>query len=179
MRVSLLIALLTLIYSSFSEAGFYLGGVGSRLNVDYQNVKIDGSITNTNGSVELIGMSLGYVQMSPGNFGYELGFQILGTNSQNLNPDPSWGTPWYIRPAGRLNYTFPFKLFLQVGSDLIASVHQDQESHYLGLGFLFGLGYRFNDRVFVALTSTNSSILFAGEYKRYLRGQVIEFNYSF
>ena len=179
MRKNFVLILLICIACPWAEAGLYLGFTAARLNLEYLNVKNSGVVADTQGSVELIGFGGGYSLLSPGNLGFDLGAQVLGTNNEKLNPNPAWGTPWYLRFAGRGNYTFSFGLFFQTGIDLISTTSQEAENHYLGLGILYGLGYRINERASLSLTSTNSSVLFAGVNKRYLRGQVFEFNYSF
>ncbi len=179
MRKNFVFLLLLFLIGPRAEAGYYLSFIGSRLNLDYKSIKNAGVIADTEGSIELAGLGGGYTTMTPGNFGYDFGGAILGTNSQKLNPSPGWGIPWYYRMTARSNYTFPFGLFFEFGFDLLGSFYQDVESHYLGLGVLYGLGYRINERMNVALTSTNNSVLFAGDNTRYLRGQVLEFNLTF
>ena len=165
--------------SPWAEAGYYLSFIGARLNLDYKNIKNAGVISDTQGTIELVGLGGGYTTLTPGNFGYEMGASILGTNSEKLTPPAGWGIPWYYRLAVRGNYAFSFGLFFEVGADLFGSFYQDVESHYLGLGVLYGLGYRINERMNVVLTSTNNSVLFPGDNTRYLRGQVLEYNLTF
>ena len=179
MRKNFVFLILISLLSPWAEAGFYGSFIGARLNLDYKNIKNAGVISDTEGTIELVGAGGGYTSLTPGNFGYDFGGAILGTNSEKLNPSAGWGIPWYYRLTARANYAFSFGLFFEVGSDLIGSFYQDVESHYLGVGVLYGLGYRINERMNVALTSTNNSVLFAGENTRYLRGQVLEFNMSF
>ena len=85
----------------------------------------------------------------------------------------------YALTAVRGHYTFGFGLFFEIGADALGSFYQDVESHYLGLGVLYGIGYRISERKNVVLTSTNNSVLFAGDNTRYLRGQVLEYNLTF
>ncbi len=179
MKKHFLFLLLICFISPFADAGYFLKVVGARLNLDYKNIKNAGVIADTEGTIELAGAGGGYSTQAVNTFSYEFGASILGTNSEKLNPRPGWGIPWYYRLETRAHYTFGFGLFFEVGTDLLGSFYQDVESHYLGLGILYGLGYRINERMTVVLTSTNNSVLFAGDNTRYLRGQVLEYNWTF
>ncbi len=166
--------------SSWAEARYYVSFIGSRLNLEYKYVKNAGVVADdTTGTIELIGVGGGYTTLTPGSFGFDFGGAILGTNSEKLNPRPGWGIPWYYRLTARANYAFSFGLFFQAGTDILGSFYQETESHYLGLGVLYGIGYKINDRMNVVLTSTNNSVLFAGDNTRYLRGQIFEYNLNF
>ncbi len=117
--------------------------------------------------------------MAPGAGGYELGLGFLGTNAINVEPKTDWHTTWFYRLSGKVNYTFSFGLFFTTGADVLVSFYQDGESHYLGVGALLGIGYRIDEHSSVSLSNVNSSILFAGDNYRALRGQTLDLIYSF
>lgn len=168
---------------SFGSVAFgarYLSIVGSKLNADYKTVTSEtGETSNTVGDIELIGFGGGISTQAPGAFGVNLEILFLGTNGQKLTPPPRWGVPWYFRIAGKGNYTFSFGLYFEVGADILSSLYQDGESHYLGMGFNSGIGYRFSEMLRVLVSMENSSILFAGDHGRYLRGHLIQLMYAF
>jgi hypothetical protein len=179
MKRNLFFLILLCSTSIVAEARWYLGALGSREAIDYRNIKNGNVVSDTSGTIQILGVGGGFTSMAPGAFGIDLGLGIEGTNSEKLNPNPDWGTPWYYRVTGQVNYSFSFGLFFHVGAEILGSFYQDVESHYLGLGALYGFGYRINDNVSVSLTGTNSSILFSGDNNRVQRGEVLELNYMF
>lgn len=149
------------------------------MNLEYKSVRTAGVEAETKGYLELVGLAAGYSTQQKGAFGYELGFGLLGTNAQNVTPKPDWRTTWFYRVTAKGNYTMDFGLFFTAGADALVTFYQDGESYYLGMGALLGVGYRVNDHLSCSITNTNSSVLFAGENYRTLRGQIIEFYYTF
>jgi hypothetical protein len=179
LKQKLVFFIFILCLAPLAHAGYFLGVVGSHLNLEYKSVRTGTVEAETKGYVELAGFTGGYTTMAPGNFGYEFGLGFLGTNAQNLEPKPDWRTTWYYRVTTKGFYTFSFGLFFTLGADVLVSFYQDGESHYLGIGALLGLGYRINERAYVSLSNVNSSILFAGDNYRTLRGQVLDLTYTF
>jgi len=96
-----------------------------------------------------------------------------------LSPKPDWGNPWYYRASAKVNYTTKYKLFFDFGGDLMGSLYQDVPSHYFGVGFDFGIGYKINEMFYVVITNTNSSVLFNADNYRVLRGQIFQAFYTF
>jgi hypothetical protein len=165
---------------SFAYGAKYITIVGSKLNADYKAVTSEtGEVSNTVGDIELIGFGGGLTTQAPGAFGTNLELLFLGTNGQKLTPPPRWGVPWYFRASGKGNYTFSFGLYFEIGGDVIGTFHQDGESHYLGLGVNAGMGYRFSEQIRVCVAMENSSILFAVDNGRYLRGHLVQLIYVF
>lgn len=165
---------------SVSQAGLFVTGMGGRINADYKNVTSStGEVSDLFGELELVGVGGGYTTMTPGNFGYTGEVAFLGTNGQKLNFNPNWGVPWYYRVAGKANYTFSFGLYFEIGADIIGSFYQNVENHYFGLGVNFGIGYRINQNFLLTIAMDNSSVLFAGENRRVLRGNLIQLSYLF
>lgn len=160
-------------------ANFFVGFELARWNLDYRSVAIGNEKLEMNGGIELAGFSGGLTDLTPGSFGYELGLEFLGTNSQKLNPEPNWGTPWYYKITGVVNYTFSFRLFFFLGPDIIGAFNREAESNYFGAGITYGLGYKINEQVSLSLGTTNNSILFSGGNGRYIRGEVLKVCYLF
>lgn len=182
MRINsiILIFLFVFLWATGVFAGLFVTGVGMRMNADYKNVTNSaGNTSDLTGDIELIGFGGGYTTMAPGNFGYTGELIFLGTNGQRLNFNPNWGVPWYHRFSLKANYTFSFGLYFEVGSDVISSFYQDAESRYFGLGVNLGAGYRINQNFLATLAIDNSSILFAGENRRFLRGYMAQLSYLF
>lgn len=180
MKNTFVIFLLACCLSSAAQSAYFVSFVGARLNADYKNVRnSDNSVSDLSGNLELIGMGGGLTTQAPGNFGYSADLAILGTNSQKLSYNPNWGIPWYYRIAGKANYTFSFGLFFEFGGDILGSFYQDAENHYLGVGANAGIGYKINEHFSVSVSIDNSSVLFAGENKRVLRGQLVQLTYKF
>ena len=161
------------------EARWFVGAVASRFNIDFENVDTGATVEDISGTIEVLGVQGGLINVNPGNFGSEFSFAIVGANAQKLSPNPNWGSPWYWRACAKLNYTFSFKVYPFIGVDFISGMYKDAESYYLGPGIVFGIGYKVRDNVTVALGATNNSKLYAGENRRFLRGEVLELNYGF
>ncbi len=179
MKQQLVFFVLSLCLAPLSQAAYFVGVSGSHLNLDYKSVRTANVESPTSGYLELVGFNGGIRNQEKSAMGYELAFGLFGTNAINVKPKPDWGTTWFYRVSGKGLYTFSFGLFFLGGADVLVSFYQDGESHYLGVGALVGMGYRYNDSVTFSLSNVNSSILFAGDNYRTLRGQILDFTYAF
>lgn len=178
MKKRLVLFIFALCSAHSAQARFFVGAIGARYDLDYEGIRINEELHDIKGEVELVGISTGISHLAPG-FGYELAAAFIGTNSQKLTPNPDWGVPWYYRLSAKGNYMLPFGLYFLIGSDLMGSVSQATENRYFGVGAMVGIGYRINDRVSVSISNPNSSVLFAGDDKKVLRGVVLEGVYGF
>lgn len=180
MKLTTLLFLLTFVTSRPCEARWFTGFVGARVKAEFKSVSLSsGSTSDVDGNIELIGAQFGYENMSAGNFGMVTSVAILGTNSQQLTPDPGWGTPWFCKATAKFNYLTTFGLFGFIGGDVISNLYK-AESQYFGFGAVFGVGYRIRETVTIAISGTNNSVLFAPETtKRVIRGSAVEVNYHF
>jgi hypothetical protein len=179
MRLKVMVVIFISLFYQMAHARAFLGLMAAHLNIEYKTVDVGGSSADVKGSLEMIGLHGGLINVSPGNLGYEISLGIFGANSQKVEPPPNWGTPWYYKLTGKINYTFSFGLYPYIGVDVIGNLYKDTESHYFGPGVVFGVGYKIKDNVMIAIGSTNNSVLYAGDNNRYIRGEVLEVNYGF
>jgi hypothetical protein len=180
MKISFFVLILCFGFAQPADARFYTGFAMSRLSADFRNFDItETTQADVTGGMELLGIQFGYENMSAGNVGIDLGLAFIGVNSQQLNPTPDWGNPWFYKLTTKANYLSSWGLYGFLGVDLIGNISR-VDSSYFGPGFVFGAGYKVRENVTVAVSGTNNSVLFAPESnKRFLRGYVVEANFHF
>lgn len=179
MKKTIAFTLFFCVISLSARAEYFLNLTGSHLNLDYKTVETPTTVSDITGSIQLIGIGGGYTTLAPGTFGYDLGLNFLGTNSESLTPNPDWGVPWYYKISAHVNYSFTFGLYFQLGTEVLSSFYQNTEHHYFGIGLSYGLGYRISPQFAIAISGVNSSMLFSGQNTRVLRGEIIECSFLF